>query len=279
MTIVLDLWPALSELATGIFRTALLQGRQYLVVTGIFLALYWWLSLAVGGNAKLQAKQIAQSQVRRELLYSLFSIVIFASIMPLLFALGLGQYMRFYKDVDTYGWPYLFLSIILMMIIQDTYFYWTHRLMHRRSLFRLLHRTHHLSSNPNPLSTYSIDPLEALINYGAILIILFLIPTTGLSLFIFSWLNVSYAVYAHLGYEIFPRSITQHWFGRWINTSMAHNRHHANARYNFGWYFLFWDRMMGTLAPDYAAQPQAGATAAHRPEVVPGQAVDGGAVR
>jgi hypothetical protein len=53
-----------------------------------------------------------------------------------------------------------------------------------------------------------------------------------------------YAVYAHLGYELYPRGFGAHWFGRWINTSVAHNTHHAKARYNYGWYFLFWDRMM-----------------------------------
>ncbi|WP_373997022.1 sterol desaturase family protein [Duganella vulcania] len=43
----------------------------------------------------------------------------------------------------------------------------------------------------------------------------------------------------------------KHWLGRWINTSTAHNTHHARGRYNYSWYFLFWDRMMGTLSPDY----------------------------
>jgi len=38
---------------------------------------------------------------------------------------------------------------------------------------------------------------------------------------------------------------------RWINTSVAHNAHHDGARYNFGFYFLFWDRWMGTLDPSY----------------------------
>jgi sterol desaturase/sphingolipid hydroxylase (fatty acid hydroxylase superfamily) len=37
----------------------------------------------------------------------------------------------------------------------------------------------------------------------------------------------------------------------------AHNIHHAKARYNFSWYFLFWDRMMGTLSPDYEGQYRA----------------------
>jgi sterol desaturase/sphingolipid hydroxylase (fatty acid hydroxylase superfamily) len=39
--------------------------------------------------------------------------------------------------------------------------------------------------------------------------------------------------------------------GRWINTSVAHNAHHATARYNYSLYFLWWDRWMGTLDPGY----------------------------
>lgn len=73
-------------------------------------------------------------------------------------------------------------------------------------------------------------------------------PTPGL------WINTIYAVYTHLGYELFPRAMSKHWLGRWINTSTAHNTHHARGRYNYSWYFLFWDRMMGTLSPDYDEQ-------------------------
>ncbi len=37
---------------------------------------------------------------------------------------------------------------------------------------------------------------------------------------------------------------------RWaagVNTSVAHNAHHATARHNYGLYFLWWDRGMGML--------------------------------
>lgn len=34
---------------------------------------------------------------------------------------------------------------------------------------------------------------------------------------------------------------------RWINTATAHDAHHAKGRYNYGYYFLVWDRLMGTL--------------------------------
>jgi sterol desaturase/sphingolipid hydroxylase (fatty acid hydroxylase superfamily) len=189
--------------------------------------------------------------VRRELLQSVVSIAIFACIVPILFALGLKPYMRFYPHISDLGWPYFVVSIVLMMLVQDTYFYWTHRLMHHRRMFRYFHLTHHRSLNPNPWSTYSINPLEAAIDAGANIIILFTIPSHGLALFIFSWINTTYAIYGHLGYEILPAGTANHWLGRWINTSVAHNMHHAKARSNYGWYFLFWDRLMGTLEPEY----------------------------
>lgn len=86
---------------------------------------------------------------------------------------------------------------------------------------------------------------------GAAVLTLMLVPMTGWAMLIFGIINTAYAVYTHLGYELFPRAMSRHWLGRWINTSTAHNVHHARERYNFSWYFLFWDRMMGTLSPHY----------------------------
>jgi sterol desaturase/sphingolipid hydroxylase (fatty acid hydroxylase superfamily) len=39
--------------------------------------------------------------------------------------------------------------------------------------------------------------------------------------------------------------------GKWINTSVNHNQHHQYFKGNYGLYFLFWDRMMGTIRKDY----------------------------
>ena len=65
-------------------------------------------------------------------------------------------------------------------------------------------------------------------------------------------------VYGHSGYELYPPAWPHHWLGRWINTSIAHNTHHAIARYNYGLYFLFWDRWLGTLDPAYERRYQIG---------------------
>jgi lathosterol oxidase len=58
-------------------------------------------------------------------------------------------------------------------------------------------------------------------------------------------------VYGHLGFELYPKNFTRHWFGKWINTSVAHNMHHQYFTGNYGLYFTLWDRAMGTLRKDY----------------------------
>lgn len=223
----------------------------YVVIAGVFFSLWLWWRSRPGSRPALQTERVQSSQIRRELLTTIGSIIVFSTFLPILFLLGLGEYTRFYPHIAEYGWPYFFLSIFLGMVIQDTYFYWTHRLMHHRRLFRWFHRTHHRSTNTNPWSTYSLNPLEAVIDSGSGVLILLILPFTTWSILIFTTINTTYAVYTHLGYELFPRAMSRHWLGRWINTSTAHNVHHAKARYNFSWYFLFWDRMMGTLSPGY----------------------------
>jgi lathosterol oxidase len=224
--------------------------RNYLIVAGLFFALWLVLRKWPGRRVAL-GRAAAASQLWREAGLTAVSFFVFGCVLPVAFALGLGSHTRFYWNIERHGWGYFVLSIVLMMLIQDTWFYWTHRAMHSRWMFKWVHRTHHKSVVTNPLTTYSVSPLEGLINSGASIVTLLLIPTTGLALMIFAWINTVYAVYGHLGFELFPKSMAGHWLGRWINTSVAHSTHHGKGRYNYGWYFLFWDRAMGTLDPHY----------------------------
>jgi sterol desaturase/sphingolipid hydroxylase (fatty acid hydroxylase superfamily) len=68
---------------------------------------------------------------------------------------------------------------------------------------------------------------------------------------------IIYNVYGHLGYEIYPKWFSRHPLGKWINTSVNHNQHHQYFKGNYGLYFLFWDRLMGTIRKDYEDQFEA----------------------
>lgn len=247
----------------------IIEAQRYLIFVVLgFIAWGWWRRRA-STNGRPQPGPIDRRQLAREALYSTSTIFVFTLVsIAILVVAGKSQRL-FYANVSDYGWAYLIVSVPIMMVIQDTYFYWTHRLMHHRALFRFFHRTHHLSTNPTPLTTYSINPLEALVDSGGAVLILFFLPKHVAAYLVFSYVNTAYAVYAHLGHEILPASWATHRFRRWINTSVAHNIHHARARYNFSWYFLFWDRLMGTVDPDYEAQMRARAVATHARRLEP----------
>jgi sterol desaturase/sphingolipid hydroxylase (fatty acid hydroxylase superfamily) len=63
-----------------------------------------------------------------------------------------------------------------------------------------------------------------------------------------------YNVYGHLGYELYPKGFASSRIGLWINTSVNHNQHHQYFNGNYGLYFLWWDRWMGTLREDYSKE-------------------------
>lgn len=164
---------------------------------------------------------------------------------------SIARTTTFYKHIHQHSLVYFFLAFPLMFLIHDAYFYWTHRAMHHKKLFKFFHLVHHQSTNPSPWAAYAFHPLEAIVEAGIFVVFLFAIPVHFLHLFIFFFLMIVYNVYGHLGYELYPKVFSKHWLGKWINTSVSHNQHHQYFKGNYGLYFLIWDRLMGTIRTDY----------------------------
>lgn len=159
-----------------------------------------------------------------------------------------------YYSIGEYGFLYLIGALILMLFIHDTYFYWMHRLIHHPRLFKTIHLVHHKSTNPSPWTSYAFHPLEALLESFVFVIFLFAIPIHPILLSTFFLINLFITVSGHHGFEFLPTGWTKHWLGKWINTSVSHNQHHKYFNKNYGLYFTFWDRMMGTLSADYDSE-------------------------
>src|SRR5262249_7546610 len=58
----------------------------------------------------------------------------------------------------------------------------------------------------------------------------------------------------HSGYELFPSRADGRPLLDFMTTTTHHDLHHAQAGWNYGLYFTWWDRMMGTEHPDYYAR-------------------------
>lgn len=227
-------------------------GTRYFMVAGIAFVFFYLLLKNKIIYKKIQARLPGTKDYAREIMYSVCTIAIFGFVPVLLVKNPhVVIHTYYYKDISQYGWFYFFAAFPLMFIIHDTYFYWTHRLMHHKRLFKWFHLVHHHSTNPSPWAAYSFHPLEAIVEAGVFAVFLFTIPVHPLHFYIFFFLMIVYNVYGHLGYELYPRGFSRNWFGKWINTSVSHNQHHQYFKGNYGLYFTFWDRMMGTLRNDY----------------------------
>jgi sterol desaturase/sphingolipid hydroxylase (fatty acid hydroxylase superfamily) len=225
---------------------------RYFIIAGsafvlLYILLYKWIK-----HKKIQLRRPAITDYGREVFFSIITMSMFAFVPFFLIKNPvISPYTTFYHNIDEHGLFYFYAAFPLMFIIHDTYFYWTHRLMHHPKIFRIFHLVHHKSTNPSPWAAYAFHPLEAIVEVGITAVFLFTIPIHSLHLPVFFLLSIIYNVYGHTGYEIYPKGFSRNWFGKWINTSVNHNLHHQYFKGNYGLYFLFWDRMMGTIRSDY----------------------------
>ncbi len=134
-----------------------------------------------------------------------------------------------------------------MIFLHDTYFYWTHRLLHMPGFFNKIHITHHLSSNPSPWTALSFHPIEAIIQAAIVPLIVFIIPAHPVALFIFLFYSVIINMLGHSGFQLFPYNNRLEKWNWWNNSSKQHNEHHLYAKDNYGLYFTFWDIWMKTV--------------------------------
>ena len=200
---------------------------------------------------RIQNREIRIRQYFREFAYSMSTVTIYAAAGTLIFTADRAGMTRIYREIAEYGWPYFFSSVLVMIFLHDAYFYWTHRLLHTRFLFKAVHRLHHLPRTPSPLAAYAFSPLEAVVQLGIFPIIVFLIPAHPAALIIFPVWMIVRNVMGHAGYEFFPS-----WFAdvpvlRSLTTAVHHDMHHDQMHGNYGLYFRFWDQWMGTENPLY----------------------------
>lgn len=236
-------------------KTVWLIGGRYFLFAAIAFAIYYIIFRRRFFYQKIQSRFPKNTDYLREIGYSLVTIAIFSGVALVLFTHPkIAPHTTKYKEIAEYGWTYYFLLFPVLFLMHDTYFYFTHRLMHHRKLFKWFHLVHHQSNNPSPWAAYAFHPLEAFVEVGIIPILLFTVPIHRTHFLIFFLTMIVYNIYGHLGYELYPKGFSRSRIGKWINTSVNHNQHHQYFKGNYGLYFLFWDRLFGTLRSDYDAR-------------------------
>ena len=185
---------------------------RYIVFAGIAWGLGYRRGVAERAR-KLQPAMPAAAQIGREIGYSTVAVAVFGAINGILAFAGVVPHTLLYRAIGQYGFPWFVVSIAVALGVHDTYFYWTHRLLHLRSIFPRVHRIHHLSTNPTPWTAYAFHPTESIVRAGGVVVILFVVPMHPLALILFQVISTAVNVYGHSGYELYPPGWSRHWLG------------------------------------------------------------------
>lgn len=236
----------------GTWRQALtVDFLRYFLTAAPFYVVFWVWRPAWARSRRIQSADPGRGRIASEVSYSLSTIVIFSAIGASLVLAQRAGVTRIYLSLAARGWLYFWVSIAAAILAHDAYFYWTHRLLHWRPLFRFAHHVHHRSTSPTPWAAYAFHPLEAVIQAGIYVLIVFALPMHPLALMLFLVYMIVRNVVGHLGFEIWPAGFARHALTRWHLTATHHDLHHCFGKGNYGLYFGFWDAWAGTGRSDY----------------------------
>ena len=237
-------------LATGI-PAFVADFTRYFVAAGVVAMVVWVMKKTSLKSRKIQARNATKKDVIREFLQSVRSCIVYIGItIAIVWGINMG-YLQSVGPSFGMGWNLALLAAII--VAHDSYFYWMHRAFHHPILYKRFHLAHHRSVTPTPFAAYSFSVGEAVANGFFVLIWQVFIPTPGMVLLPFLLFQITRNAMGHAGVELMPRWWLSTPLTSWINTTTHHDLHHAGGfNVNYGLYFTFWDRLMGTEHPKYA---------------------------
>jgi len=238
--------PALVPLASALVAIA----GAVIVMTGIIVLRYLLTSGGFAWATRRRHRGLYAGQggqIRKEIGWSLISCVIYGVPAGVV---AWGWHARGWTRITAapHALPLWWhpVSLLLFLLLHDTWFYWTHRALHSPSLFSRFHAVHHASRPPTAWAAMSFHPGEALSGAFVIPALVFVIPVhvavLGLVLAIMTVMGVA----NHMGWEMFPRWLVRGRAGAMLITASHHQRHHQLYAGNYGLYFRLWDRVCGT---------------------------------
>lgn len=242
----MDFWQKFVDLTGG--NSSVSLWLALFLVTGFGVAI-WQGFFTV---RKIQPRGFKWKTFRNEGIFAVINLVVSGLVLG-----GLTTYLVSSGFIETRSgpitWWMMALEYALYFFAFDTWFYWLHRWMHKEPMYKYIHKIHHYSTSPNPLTTLSVSPIESLINGGFVPLFLAAITVHEQTMMLITPTNIIMGIYVHTGYEFFPRWWNKNWATKWFITTTFHDHHHRYFRYNFGGYTTIWDHICGTVRPKFDA--------------------------
>ncbi len=118
--------------------------------------------------------------------------------------------------------------------------YWWHRLMHTKTFYGAFHKLHHTYKSPTPWDDMMIHPLEAAVYYCILYSPCWLMPLSLPSFGLYMALHGLAGIADHSGVHLVDPT--------GLYNAAEHDLHHEAFNVNFGFPFMWLDRLHGTYA-------------------------------
>ena len=135
------------------------------------------------------------------------------------------------------------------VVIFDLWLYVEHRLMHTKLLYRPFHLRHHRAVAPSVWTNDAFTVTEAFVIQAFFILLPFILPIPPLVLIFCRLFDQVKGMIGHSGYEHFAGRLSR--APSPLIATLHHDLHHQRFTVNFGNQTSFWDRVFGTLDPDY----------------------------
>lgn len=226
---------------------------RYWLVAGTFAGFAAVAGRWLWPERRVNLRPYKKNQFLKELAWSLITSGIFAGAGAITAVLWQRGYTAIYLDISGWGYGYVLVSLVLALLLHETYYYWLHRWMHHPKIYPWMHKVHHYSLTTSAWTAFSFDPLESLAQAVFLPVLVLILPLHPYTIVVLLTLMTFSSVINHLNLELYPPGFDRHWLGRFFIGATHHSLHHSQFRVNFGLYFTVWDYLMGTQSRDYHA--------------------------
>jgi ring-1,2-phenylacetyl-CoA epoxidase subunit PaaE len=216
-----------------------------LAIMSVAYLIFWIIFGKKLGNRKIQlSKRAGWPQIKEEIGTTLFSFAGSTAFTFVILSFKDKGLTKFYIG-ETFNW-YEALTVVVMLLMSDTWFYWCHRAMHHPKVYKYVHALHHKSLDVNPYTSTSFHMVESIVLTAWVLPLAMLMPISMTALGVMQVLGTFNNLKSHLGYEFFPGFFSKVPPFNMLVTATNHSLHHTQYKGNYGLFFRFWDIACGT---------------------------------
>jgi sterol desaturase/sphingolipid hydroxylase (fatty acid hydroxylase superfamily) len=227
---------------------------QFLINYGFIAVVYflvWKLLKRRLQNWRIQLKErVDAKQIKFEIINSLFTLMVSTLIVLAIYLMKSLGLTKIYTDINEYPRFFAIGGFFIFLFLDDTWFYWIHRLLHHPKIFKYVHKVHHKSIDVNPFTSLSFHWVETLLLTSWIVPVSMFFPMYVPAFGLLQIWGLLDNIKSHIGYEFFP-SWWNKSIGKLMTSSTHHNMHHSKFNGNYGVHFRIWDRLLGTEFNDY----------------------------